>query len=184
MKNNTSYFIWLAIDIKKIYDIFIEINDLVWSKNVIELQNPLSMHITLYYLPWYLWRKEITEIRNFIDKIKFDKQKLTFWDLKYFWDSIAYISYDNYKVLRDINILLKKEFPEYQNIEDNLYPSYIAHSTLFKIIDYEQFLIYKKDIEEIINKNITWDFYNLDELRIGLYMVNSRYKPELQYLLK
>ena len=103
--------------------------------------------------------------------------------LEYFWDNIAYISYDNFENLEKINNFLKNKFNEYNSIVDNSYSHFIPHTTLFKIKDYPKFLLYKNDIENIVVKNIEKiqksDFIE----NFHLYAVNSTFTPELQVII-
>ena len=175
----TSQFIWLKLKVEYFANIFIEIKDLLWDKEkeILEFQNPLSLHITVYYLPWKTTEIENKKIKYFIDNISQQKIKISMKKLEYFWNSIAYISYDNFENLEKINNFLKNKFNEYNDIIDNSYISFIPHTTLFKIKDY------KNDIENIVVKNIKKmqksDFIE----NFHLYAVNSTFTPELQVII-
>ena len=86
-------------------NIFIEIKDLLWDKEkeILEFQNPLSLHITVYYLPWKTTEIENKKIKDLIDTISQQKIKISMKKLEYFWDKIAYISYDDFENLEKIN---------------------------------------------------------------------------------
>lgn len=152
----TSQFIWLKLKVEYFTNIFIEIKKLLWDKEkeILEFQNPLSLHITVYYLPWKTTEIEEKEIKDIIEKFSQQKIKISMKKLEYFWKKIAYISYDNFENLEKINNFLKSKFIDYNSIVDNSYSRFIPHTTLFKIKDYWKFLLYKNDIENIIEKNI------------------------------
>lgn len=180
----TSQFIWLKLNSQYFANIFIEIKELLGSNenNILELQNPLSLHITVYYLPANIPDNELYTIKEAILKLSPTKIKLTLSGISYFWKTIGHIGYKDFEKLENINQMFKSKFPTYNTIIDNAYPTYIPHTTLFKIKDYSKFLLYKKDIEDIITKNIeyikTKDF--IDTLH--LYAVNSTFSPELQII--
>lgn len=181
----TSQFIWLKLKVEYFTNIFIEIKKLLWDKEkeILEFQNPLSLHITVYYLPWKTTEIEEKEIKDIIEKFSQQKIKISMKKLEYFWKKIAYISYDNFENLEKINNFLKSKFIDYNSIVDNSYSHFIPHTTLFKIKDYPKFLLYKNDIENIVVKNIEKiqksDFIE----NFHLYAVNSTFTPELQVII-
>ena len=180
----TSQFIWLKLKVEYFTKIFIEIKKLLWDKEkeILEFQNPLSLHITVYYLPWKTTEIEEKEIKDIIAKFSQQKIKISMKKLEYFWDNIAYISYNNFENLEKINNFLKNKFIDYNSIVDNSYDSFIPHTTLFKIKDYPKFLLYKNDIENIVVKNIE-KIQNYDFIEnFHLYAVNSTFTPELQVI--
>ena len=181
----TSQFIWLKLKVEYFTNIFIEIKKLLWDKEkeILEFQNPLSLHITVYYLPWKTTEIEEKEIKDIIEKFSQQKIKISMKKLEYFWKKIAYISYDNFENLEKINNFLKSKFIDYNSIVDNSYSRFIPHTTLFKIKDYWKFLLYKNDIENIIEKNIE-KIQNYDFIEnFHLYAVNSTFTPELQVII-
>ena len=101
----TSQFIWLKLKVEYFTNIFIEIKKLLWDKEkeILEFQNPLSLHITVYYLPWKTTEIEEKEIKDIIEKFSQQKIKISMKKLEYFWKKIAYISYDNFENLEKIN---------------------------------------------------------------------------------
>ena len=71
----TSQFIWLKLKVEYFTNIFIEIKKLLWDKEkeILEVQNPLSLHITVYYLPWKTTEIErCKKLSNLILKYKKD----------------------------------------------------------------------------------------------------------------
>lgn len=107
----TSQFIWLKLKVEYFTNIFIEIKKLLWDKEkeILEFQNPLSLHITVYYLPWKTTEIEEKEIKDIIEKFSQQKIKISMKKLEYFWKKIAYISYDNFENLEKIQ---KSDFIE------------------------------------------------------------------------
>ena len=97
----TSQFIWLKLKVEYFTNIFIEIKKLLWDKEkeILEFQNPFSLHITVYYLPWKTTEIEEKEIKDIIEKFSQQKIKISMKKLEYFWKKIAYISYDNFENL-------------------------------------------------------------------------------------
>ncbi|MGP1583135.1 MAG: hypothetical protein ACTTH6_02835 [Candidatus Altimarinota bacterium] len=181
----TSQFIGLKLKVEYFANIFIEIKDLLGDKEkeILEFQNPLSLHITVYYLPGKTTEIENKKIKDLIDNISQQKIKISMKKLEYFGDNIAYISYDDFENLEKINNLLKSKFIDYNSIVDNSYNSFVPHTTLFKIKDYGKFLLYKNDIENIVVKNIE-KMQNYDYIEnFHLYAVNSTFTPELQVII-
>lgn len=180
----TSQFIWLKLDSQYFANIFIEIKELLGDKEneILEFQNPLSLHITLYYMPSELTSDELCQVKQILVELSQRKITLTLAGVLYFWEKIAYIGYKNTEILENINHIFKSKFPIYNTIIDNSYPVFIPHTTLFKIKDYSKFLLYKKDIEGIITKNIEHIKTKKFASTIHLYAVNSAFSPELQII--
>lgn len=82
--------------------------------------------------------------------------------------------------LTDWNALLQRAFPEYRNIHDNAYPVFVPHITLFKIRNTGIFLSVRKELENIMREELeklaSVDIFD----RIALFVVNSRFRPEIQ----
>lgn len=181
----TSHFVGIALKSKNLASLFIEIHNILWenTEKIVELQNPLSPHITLYYLPKELSKSDQKKIKQIISEVDVETVHTEFSGLHYFRDTIAYVWYKNCTVLEQINAIFRRSFPEYAKIPDNAYPIFTPHTTLFKIKDQFLYQKYREEIEKSIQnilKNIHFeDIYDT----VSLYAVNSTFSPELQVAL-
>ncbi len=84
-------------------------------------------------------------------------------------------------VMAKINSHFSDEFG-YNDVIENGW-KYVPHMTLFKILDQKKFKNYKSGIEEIVNlwlkDNLLEDFF----YGFGLFLVNSKFRPEIQILI-
>lgn len=183
---NTSHFIGITMRPEKFANIFIEINNLLWedTKSIIEFQNMLSLHITLYYFPEKLSNIDLDTITKSISEIDLNKININFLWLQYFSEKIAYIWYKETLYLEQINSNFKKIFFNYNKIIDNSYDKFIPHTTIFKIKDYNLYLKYKEEIENIVIKNLEKINFKDTIEKISLYIVNSTFLPEIQIIIK
>jgi len=181
----TSHFIGVKILPDMLADLFVKVQDIFKDDpSVIEFQNPLSTHISLYYLPSSISSEKLIHIQNVLHECN---QKKTTWSLTwsaYFWETesprLIYLVPDNYDILSQLHHHLKSIFPEFLEVLDNQYPDFVPHMTFFTIKDARKFSIKQKDVEKIIseeleevkNKNVFGEIY--------LYKVNSRFNPEIQ----
>lgn len=121
--NFTSHFVGITLRNKYFSNIFSEISEILWKNlnKILELQNSLTLHITLYYLPANLKDSDLEKIKNIISDIDLQKIHLQTWKLDYFREKIAYISYKNCNYLEKINKIFKNNFSNYNSILDNTY---------------------------------------------------------------
>ena len=106
----TSHFVGISLKSYYLANIFIEIKLLLGNNcnDILEFQNPLSLHITLYYFPKILSEIDKSKIKSIIKKIDIKNIEINFDWLHFFNDNIAYIWYKNFTELEDINTIFKQ----------------------------------------------------------------------------
>lgn len=179
----TSHFVWIELKNEIFSDIFVKI----WKylkenniENIIDLQNPLSPHITLYYL-----EKDFLEV----DKIKNDIKNFSINDeiflseINYFfrWENrfVLYFSIKTKNNLENIRNILHKKYKR-DFVEDNNFP-FSTHITIWKIKNFEIFEKHRENIEKILFLELN-NLKNIDinSKKIFLYAVNSCFREEIQ----
>lgn len=83
----TSHFIWIELKSEKFSDIFVKIYKYLKENNLEKyflFQNPLSVHITLYYLDKNISLEEKQEIKNFLENIEV-KENIFLENFSYFY---------------------------------------------------------------------------------------------------
>ena len=173
----TSYFVWIKLNPSILVDLFVDIFSYLKEnslENIIEFQNPLSCHITLYY-----FSNKINEnlLKDDIQSLFFDDEIKITW-CKYFYreekEFICYLFPKENENFYKLNKFFSDKFQEKKVFENSL--DFVPHITLFKIKDYWRFLEHKKNIESIINnKKLIFK-----DNEIKLYAVNSNFVPEIQ----
>ena len=185
----TSHFIWIELKLELFSNIFVEIYKYTKENNIensLLFQNPLSPHITLYYLEKDI--EEITkeEIKGYIKKFDInDKITLSWFNYFFRWEWNRFVLYftsktnlplENYR-----NDLHKKYNRDY--IEDNSF-AFSPHITFLRIQDNNTFEKHRKNIENIINEELQKiSNFDLNTKKIFLYAVNSQFKEEIQIKL-
>ena len=184
--DTTSHFLWIKLKSEYFVPLYTQIQKLLGDKkDIVEFQNILSIHITLYYFPKQLSSNDIKQIQTI--KKHFWKRTITLQWYATFGDSIHSKMYylepgnsDGY--LDDCNNLLRNTFQEYSSIIDNTY-SFIPHITLFKIRDIPAFENVRIEVEEIL-KNYLLSTVDINIYEsIELFQVNSDFSPEIQIIL-
>lgn len=188
MFKSTSHFIGIGLNIEKMINVFLLINQyFIWRDNISYYSlSPLSPHITLYYLPDELTVDYLDTAKRILDEIRDN------------WNCNIQISGVNYFLQNKRNVIIYIEptgnsyleclhnkvmnIQSFDEIPDNQY-KYIPHLTIWK-------LSLSDDADESILKDICaelfWiiqDSYNYDNIAesISLYRVNSKIIPELQF---
>lgn len=183
----TSHFIAIELNPKYFSNIFVKVYNYLKQNSVEKyfiFQNPLSVHITLYYLDKNISEWQVSEIKKFLKEIDINKE-IFLENFDYFYRNekrfLLYFkpkSEINFKNLRDI---FHKKFDK-SEIEDNNLP-FKDHITFFKIISEWQkiFENHRVNIEKIIFDEI-WKlkWKNINSWKIFLYSVNSTFKEEIQ----
>lgn len=182
--NITSHFIGISLDSSVFVDLFVELQKYVKKNNIegaIELQNPLSVHITLCYLDdseglYSKLKEEINKLNDFYGDIQI---KIKGFDI-FKRDGLNYIYYlypFKQQALVDINHKLKQSYPN--EIVDNNYP-FNPHMTLFKIRKYQTYVSHKESIEAVIRRYLKIIQEKNVFKRFNLYAVNSEFSPQIQ----
>lgn len=180
----TSHFIGIKIKPDLLVNLYVRLQELVQDDlSIIEFQNILSSHITLYYLPPILANETKKNIQN---SITASNTSIPLWNLEglsYFWGDtprICYLVSTAKNELEKLNIQFKTTFPDFSSVIENTYPIFIPHITLFKIKNLEKFLMRKIEIERIIQEEIEKLAGVSIFETISLYRVNSKFSPEIQ----
>lgn len=181
----TSHFIWIDLKCSILSNIFIKLFEYLKNNNIdniVVFQNPLSTHITLYYLENNISLKLKNEIKDFINTFDLNNEIKIIW-FDYFyreWNKfVLYLkskSKDNFKNYRDI---FHNEFNRNYILDNNL--EFSPHITIFKILNYEIFENHRLNIEKILTDEINKvKNIDLNNKNIHLYAVNSNFKEEIQ----
>ena len=182
----TSHFIWIELKSKLLSDIFLKVYKYFKKNNVksfFTFQNPLSCHITLYYLEKNISEKAKKEIKNYIKNFSVDKEIFISWFnyfLKKNWEKfVLYFTIKSDLHLENYRNILHKKYNKTEII-DNHFP-YLSHATFFKIENSEIFEKHRKNIEKIIESELLKICkLNVNSWKIFLYAVNSEFKEEIQ----
>ncbi len=185
----TSHFIWIELKSELLSDLFVKTYNYIKENNIeksILFQNPLSPHITLYYLEKDIEKNTKEEIKEYIKKIDInDRISISWFNYFFRWKWNRFVLYFTSKT----NLPLKK----YRDILDNKYNrdyvedngfNFSPHITFIKIQDSKTFENHRENIENIINEELK-KIQNLDlnTKNIFLYAVNSKFKEEIQIKL-
>jgi 2'-5' RNA ligase len=153
----------------------------------VELQNILSLHITLYYLGASVTDVEKTRILKDIADVS-SRQNLALSGLStgYFGDPgaerVCYLGCPQNDELDEINRFFAEKY-NYSKIPENLL-KFVPHVSLFRISDPKLYAPHKAEVDALISKNIrTIDYGSLVE-GIHLFEVNSLFHPEVQIPVK
>jgi 2'-5' RNA ligase len=184
----TSHFIGLEIRSTALSDLFFELQGFFRANNILddlELQNPLSTHLTLYYLDSELSESDNDQICTLIKDVAQDDIQLSGLKTEYFGEvgneRVCYIGCEPNDALFGLNQEFAQKLSHTQVEENSL--AFVAHISLFRIRKPEHFAQFRGGIEQIINKFLA----QLDGSQItgdiALYAVNSKYCPEIQIKL-
>lgn len=179
----TSHFIGIEINPKLLSDIFVEVYKYLKEKNILDsvsLQNPLSPHITVYYLKKDILNKD--QIKNDISEFDMSKD-IYLTGINYFFKEEArhllYFEVVTEMALKEYRDVLHEKYI-LQSIEDSDF-DFSPHITLLKILNSEKFEEHREGIENIIHQEIKkMEGVDISLRKISLYAVNSLYKEEIQ----
>ena len=182
----TSHFIWIDIKSELLSDLFSEVYLYLKQHNVesiLSFQNPLSIHITLYYLEKDISKNTKKEIVDFIKDFEISESIFISW-FDYFtrWKDSKYLLYLIPKNKSDLKYFRDKIDAIYDRkyILDNSY-DFISHISFFKILNPGLFEKHREDIEKIIKKEIKkLENIDVNSREVFLYAVNSDFKEEIQ----
>lgn len=185
----TSHFVWIDLKSELFSSFFIQIYKYTQKhkiEDIILFQNPLSPHITLYYLEEKLNDNTKNDIKKDIKEIYINSSINISW-FNYFhkWDWNKFVLY----FTSQTHLPLKKYRDELHlkynrdYVEDNSF-SFSPHITFLKILNSKSFEKHRVNIERIIHDEIK-KIKNLDinKNKISLYGVNSEFKEEIQIKL-
>lgn len=171
----TSYFIGLEVWSEVLTDLFVnlyEYFDECGCLDIVEFQNPLSIHITLYYLDKLIDEKLVQDgLRDVVGKFELD-------ELRDFDGRIFYLTGSGLDGLKTEFERYKGLFPN-EVFENEL--EFVPHVTLFRVLDKKRFEEVRKGVGLLV-KEFLGDLgvRSVSEGRVSLYKVNSSFRPELQ----
>lgn len=147
------------------------------------LSNPLSAHITVYYLGKTLETGERSKITGELSGLnnKYSHMQINVDKYDYFTrdgkEALFFLSPTETEKLAEINSYLRAR---YQNtVIDNSFV-YVPHFTVFYIKDHELFSKHEEKIQSIVDKNLAEIKKNNVFKSVQLYCVNSDFQPEIQ----
>lgn len=184
----TSHFIGLQMKSELFSDIFVKVYEYLKENNIwdaLQIQNPLSPHITLYYLHKDVSDKEKENIQHDISLLNISDD-IFLKEINYFFkDEKRYILYftpsTNLELHNYRDILHKKYNRE--DIEENSF-EFTPHITLLRIINVAVFEAHRNNIENIISQELKkLTNINVSAKDIWLYAVNSNFREEIQIKL-
>lgn len=183
--NATSHFIWIELKSELFSDVFVNIYKYLKEnkiENIVSFQNPLSIHITIYYFGNNL-NKEEKSIKNEINKLDLSQEIYIKW-VKYFYkwkwrkSLLFFESRTNLNILWYRNLFHKIFNRDY--IENNKL-EFSPHITFFRILNSNIFEKHRVNIEEIITSELQKiNNLNISNKKAFLYAVNSEFKEEIQ----
>lgn len=185
----TSHFIWIELKAEIFSDIFVKIYTYLKEnniENILHFQNPLSPHITLYYLEKDLKKPTKEKIQNNIKNLDI-KSDIFLSGYNYFsrWEGNRFVLYFSIKTdlpLEKYRDILHKKYNR-DFVEDNNF-TFTPHITFLRINNSEIFEKHRNNIENIIKSEIeNLQNININSEKIYLYAVNSKFKEEIQIKL-
>lgn len=182
----TSHFIWVDLNSYILSNIFIKIYEYIKGNHIesyISFQNPLSPHITLYYLEKDIDLDTKNQIKDFISSFDLSNEiKLIWFDYFYAgeWNRfVLYLKSESKNPFKNYRNILHNEFKR-DYVLDNRY-DFSPHITILKINNPEIFEKHRLNIESILNEEIIKiNNFDLNLKKISLYAVNSKFKEEIQ----
>jgi 2'-5' RNA ligase len=181
----TSHFIGITLDSRQFVDLFVDLQqylDKHGLKDVVEFQNILSLHITLFYLGSSVAEEEKAQILKDISGMP--TESITIPQLKsgYFGEPgkerVCYLGCPQNKTLVEMNRFFAKKY-EYSKIPENQL-AFAPHVSLLRINNPELYAPHKAEIDQLINKNLQSIDYSSLVKGIQLFQVNSLFRPEIQ----
>ena len=182
----TSHFIWIELKTELFSNIFVEVYKYTKENNIEDsllFQNPLSPHITLYYLEENIEDIIKDEIKEYIKKFDINDEITISWFNYFFrWEWNRFVLYFISKInlpLEDYRNNLHEKYNR-SYVEDNSF-NFSSHITFLRIKNNKVFEEHRENIENIINHELE-KINNLDlnTRNIFLYAVNSKFKEEIQ----
>ncbi len=182
-KNITSHFIAVALKLNVFVDLFVELQQLIVREKLlgVHLVNPLSLHLTLYYLP-----KEIEDPVICQSIAEANKQlandEMYMAGFNYFQDNMGqenllYISIADLWPKR-LHAFFSHTF-NHSELVDNSY-DFVPHISILKIEDAAGYMRQKAQIEQIVQSFIQTNVQQNIFSNIHLFEACSRFQPEIQ----
>lgn len=183
----TSHFLGISLKSKPYEKLFVELQEYFKKNkidNAIEMQNILSLHITLYYFGSNI-NPIKTDLAKNLSTLRKNKVVIRPIAQNYFSqngnNTVCYLNPSNIKTLEKLH----KEIDRTYNLDkvvENTYP-FTPHITLFRINN-KRFNKHKKNIDHIVNKFLSKNEGGNTFNGFYLYKVNSKFKQEFQTRIK
>ncbi len=186
----TSHFLAVSLHSHAFIDLFIDLQNFSREEKLgdsIEIQNPLSLHVTFYYLPAIILPIESAHLRTFLQTLnnQYSSLELTVTGVSFLQkdkvDQVCFLVPANTVDLNTINQQCRSLFPN--EVKNNQYPAYIPHMTLFLIKDTILFSKYAEKINQIIENHLQKIKTINGFAGFNLYAVNSKYSPQIQLIV-
>lgn len=182
----TSHFIGISLDSSLFADLFVDLQTYFSGhgmESTVEFQNPLSPHVTLYYLEDSIEPGQKSQILEDISDAS-ATNRLTISDLKanYFGEPgqerVCYLGCARDTKLEELHQFFVQKYNRPQIPENQL--TFVPHISLFRIRDPEAYALHKEKIDAIIHTGaqIIDTKHAITGLR--LFRVNSLFHPEIQ----
>lgn len=186
----TSHFLGLSIKHEIFIDLFNSLEKYLKKNHLkkdVELQNLLSLHITLYYFDKKINVSNLEKIKE--DLLNLNKKENLF---SLYIDGFNFLERNNNKFLgylypsknKNLEKIHLELIQHYMNeVSDNDYPKYIPHISIFKIRNTQQYQKHNNNLMLIINKHLKV-IKMVDVFKtFNLYSVDSNYFPERQKVI-
>jgi len=184
----TSHFIGVTLDNRLFVDLFVDLQTYLTDNNIadsVSFHNPLSTHITVYYLDKNLARSDQEKITKDLKKInkRFLNTVVKVDRVDFFRkndkESLCFLSPSNINELVELNHFFKSNYPNKVSNNDFLF---MPHISIFNIKNHSTFATHKAAFLAIINKNLKTIEEDNALRSINLYYVNSTFHPEIQII--
>ena len=182
----TSHFIGISLDSSKFTDLFVDLQKYFRSHDLdgaTELQNILSLHVTLYYLESSLAENEKVQLLQDASEISSDGA-LSIYGLKgsYFGEPgkerVCYIGCAENEKFKEINQFFAKKYGYSQIPENQL--AFVPHISLFRINNPDTYAPHKAEVDALISKAVRTIDQDYLLQGVHLYQVSSLFYPEVQ----
>lgn len=179
----TSHFIGISLDASKFVDLFVALQKYCSEHDLfqaVELQNPLSTHITLHYLPTTLLNNEQVQIIQ--DTAEQILPTVTHLQIGYFGEPanerICYLACAPDQSLDNAHQFFATRYP-HDDVPDNQL-TFVPHISLFRISNPQTYAAHRRAIDKLVTLEIS-QITTCDLVTgIHLYQVSSRFHPEIQ----
>jgi 2'-5' RNA ligase len=181
----TSHFLAVSLEASYFADLLVDLQAFCRAQGIescLELQNPLSLHVTLYYLPEILSGDDLAAIRSsvatfhtpqiFIDSVDFFQRDGQ--------DYLCYLAPRPNNQLDQINQYFRAHYPN--QVDKNNY-EYVPHMTLLTVKDPARFTPYADQIMLLVREHLQ-KIRDVDVSQaIDIYAVNSAFSPQIQLIV-
>jgi 2'-5' RNA ligase len=173
----------------KFTDLFVDLQKYFRGHDLegaIELQNILSLHITLYYLERSLAEDEKTQLLQDASDMSLDVA-MSISGLKgsYFGESgkerVCYLGCAGNEKFKEMNQFFTEKY-RYSQISENQL-AFVPHISLFRIHKPETYALHKAEIDTLISKAVQAIDHDSLIKGVRLFQVSSLFHPEVQIVI-